>query len=71
MTVWLASMWGLNHPIPEAKSSTILTIAVSRPGRGRIKHPESCPQCLEEAGEWLINSILLEHAVLLQSDLLD
>ena len=28
MTVWLASMWGLNHPIPEAKSSTILMIAV-------------------------------------------
>ena len=28
MTAQLASMWGLNCPIPEAKSSTILTIAV-------------------------------------------
>ena len=28
MTAWLAWMRGLNCPIPEAKSSTILTIAV-------------------------------------------
>ena len=30
MTARLASMWGLNHPIPEAKSLTILMIVVRR-----------------------------------------
>ena len=41
------------------------------PGRGQKKCLASHPQHLEEVGEWLIGSILLEHAVLLQSDLPD
>ena len=71
MTAWLALMWGLNRPIPEAKSSTILTIAVRRTWERSDETSRVTSPMPGGGGEWLINSILLEHAVLLQSDLLD